>query len=215
MTGLDVIDVSDTGKPVLIGSCFLDGYARDAAIAGSVAYAVDNPSGFYVLDVSNVKPAEVLEPSTTSQEAIAPQRIELSDGAGVAFAVLVGGEPYDPNRSFRVLAGARPRAGTLQIWDRSNATAPKLAALFRTPGSPREVALKGALAYVADSEEGLQVVDLSTLSNPTIVASYKTAAPAWDVAVADSVVLVVVGNAVRGSASQTSGEVVLLRHHLD
>jgi hypothetical protein len=213
MTGVDIIDVSDTAKPVLIGSCFLDGYARDAAISGAVAYAIDNPSGFYVLDLSNVKPAEALEPFSAVQEAIAPQKIELSEGAGVKFAVLVGGEPYDPNRSLRLQGGARSRAGTLQIWDRSNATAPSLTTLYRTPGSPRQVALNGALAYVADSEEGLQVVDLSTLAKPTIVASYKTAAPALDVAVADSVVLVVVGNAGRGSASPTSSEVVLLRHN--
>jgi hypothetical protein len=215
MTGVDIIDVSDTTKPVLIGSCFLDGYARDAAISGSVAYAVDNPSGFYVLDLANVKP-EPLEPSHTFQDAVAPQEIELSDGGAAAnavkFAVLVGGEPYDPNRSLRLQNGERPRAGTLQIWDLSSATLPKLAALFRTPGSPRHVAIKGILAYVADAEEGVQVVDFSIPSKPAIVASYKTGAPARDVAVADSVVLVAVGSLGRGSVSQTSGEVVLLRY---
>ena len=66
----------------------------------------------------------------------------------------------------------------------------------RTPGGARRVSLKDKLAYVADGREGLQVVDLSTPSAPRIVASYKTARPARDVAVADSLVFVSVGNEV-------------------
>lgn len=213
MTGVDLIDVSDTTKPVLVGSCFLDGYARDAAISGTVAYAVDNPSGLYVLDVANVKTA-TFDPANAIQQAVAPQKIELSDSTrpgALKFAVLVGGEPYDPNRARRP-AGTRPR-GSLQIWDLSNPTAPVLASLYRTPGSPRQVALKNAVAYVADSEEGVQVLDLSIPSKPAIVGSYKTSGPARDIAVADSAVLVVVGgNLTGGSASQTSTEIVILRH---
>jgi hypothetical protein len=39
-------------------------------------------------------------------------------------------------------------------------------------------------------------VDLSTPSKPSIVGAYKTATPARDVAVADSLILVVVGSEV-------------------
>jgi hypothetical protein len=213
MTGIDLIDVSDTAKPVLVGSCFLDGYARDAAISGSVAYGIDNPSGLYVLDVAHVKTV-TFDPANAIQQAVAPQKIELSQSAragSVKFAVLVGGEPYDPNRTQRP-AGERPR-GSLQVWDLSNATAPKLATLYRTPGSPRQVALKDTLVYVADSDEGVQVLDLAAPSKPVVVATYKTSAPARDIAVAGSVVLVVLGgNLGGGSQSQTSTEIMVLRH---
>ena len=149
------------------------------------------------------------------QQAVAPQKIEISTSAragGPKFAVLVGGEPYDPNRSARP-AGERPR-GSLQIWDLSNPTAPTLASLYRTPGSARQVALQDALAYVADTDEGIQVLDLATLSKPVIIASYKTAAPTRDIAVAGAVILVVVGGNFSGSpsASQTSTKVALLQH---
>jgi hypothetical protein len=47
--------------------------------------------------------------------------------------------------------------------------------------------------YVADGPQGLQVIDLSTPSKPTIVGSYKASAPVRDVAVAGSLVLVATG----------------------
>ena len=55
------------------------------------------------------------------------------------------------------------------------------------------MALKGRTAYVADNAEGIQVVDLSAPSKPRIVSSYKTAKPALDVALVDSLVYVVTG----------------------
>jgi hypothetical protein len=54
---------------------------------------------------------------------------------------------------------------------------------------------------VADGPAGLQVVDLSTPSQPAIFGSYKTASPARAVAVAGSLVFVIVA----------SGEVLSLR----
>jgi len=45
MSGVDFIDVSNKAKPVSLGSFFLDGYARDVVAAGSLAYAVDAPTG--------------------------------------------------------------------------------------------------------------------------------------------------------------------------
>lgn len=213
MTGVDVIDVSDLAKPRLLGSCFLDGYARDVAMSGSIAYAVDNPSGLYVIDLSTVN-LEQQEPTSAIQQAIAPQKIELMGQAGATgakLAVLVGGEPYDPNRSQQLSAGARPRGGSLQIWDLASPSSPRLATTYRTAATPRQVAIDGALAYVAEGEEGVEVVDLSQPAAPTVIATYKTGGVARDIAVTGSAVLVIVGEAGRSSASQATGDVVILR----
>ncbi len=208
MTGVDLLDVSDSAAPAYIGSAFLDGYARDAAMTGTIAYAVDNPSGLYVLDVAAVR-AKAFDPSHAVQEAHTPQVIELS-GAGAAspFAVLAGGEPYDPTRPRP--AGVRPR-GTLQVWDLANPAAPTLAALYRTPGIPRHVTVQGTLAYVADSEDGVHVVDLARPANPVFVTSFKTPAPARNIAVTGSTVLVVVGGP-PATAGQPASAVTLLTH---
>jgi hypothetical protein len=73
------------------------------------------------------------------------------------------------------------------------------------------VSLNGGLAYVADGGEGLQVVDLSTPTKPTIVGTFKTASPARDVAVAGSLVFVVVGSAAGGPREFKDQEVLILR----
>lgn len=196
MTGVDLIDIANPAKPVFIGSGFLDGYARDAAIVGTVAYGVDNPSGLYVFDVATIA-TKTFDPTSSLQDAHTPQQIEISDPiGGTRYAVLAGGEPYDPARPRT--PGVRPR-GTLQVWDLKNPAAPTVAGLYRTPGIPRHVALQGGTAYVADSEAGVQVVDLSTPSKPAGGATFKVQKPARSIAVAGTTVLVVVGTTAEGA----------------
>lgn len=210
MTGVDLFDVADTTKPAFIGSAFLEGYARDAAIIGDVAFGVDSPSGLYVFEVRGVT-SKTFEPSKDLQDAHTPQQIEVSDPiGGTRYAVLVGGEPYDPTRAPRP-PGTRPR-GTLQLWDLKDPTAPIQAGLYRTPGIPRHVALQGSTAYVADSEAGVHLVDLSTPSKPVSGPTFKTEKPARSVAVAGSTVLVVVGTTAEGSGGgQPSTETLVLQ----
>ena len=67
------------------------------------------------------------------------------------------------------------------------------------------------LAYVADGLHGLQVFDLSMPSKPVGVGSYATERPARDVAVGESLVLVIVGRLRSGWTPPDAGEVVILR----
>lgn len=209
MTGVDLIDVSNTASPRFIGSAFLDGYARDAAITGTIAYGVDSPSGLYVFDVATIA-SKVFDPAGSFQDAHTPQQIELSDTiAGTRLAVLGGGEPYDPTR--QRTPGTRPR-GTLQLWDLKNPLQPTLAGLYRTPGMPRHFALQGATAYVADSEAGVHLVDLSTPARPVAGAGFKTEKPARSIAVTGSTVLVVVGTTSEGGGGAPNTETLILSH---
>lgn len=175
MSGVDIVDVSDAAKPVVRDSFFLDGYARDVNSVGSLAFAIDSPAGIYTFDLAKSGP---VEPVGSQQSARAPASIELSRGASGQpdLAVLVGG-------------------GSLQIYELLKPAAPTKSAVFPTPGGrPVRATLTGRLAFVADGREGLQVVDLSTPSKPSIVGSFKTPAPARDVAVTDSHVFVATGN---------------------
>ena len=67
------------------------------------------------------------------------------------------------------------------------------------------------VAYVPDLSDGMQVVDLSTPATPRVVATYKTATPVRDVAVAHSLVYVVVGPPAQGNIPAGGGEVLILR----
>lgn len=191
MSGVDHIDVSNPAKPVSLGSFFLDGYARDVAASGSIAYAVDAPTGLYVFDLS--KPGG-LDAVSTQQSATAPGSIVVAEDArSPRVALLVGG-------------------GSLQVYDISNPLTPVKAATFRTTsGRPRRVALSGSVAYVADGDEGVQLVDLTTPSKPTPIGALKTAAPARDVAVAGSTIFVVVGSPAEEPREFKEQEVLIFR----
>jgi hypothetical protein len=179
MSGLDYLDVSEPANPVNLGSFFLEGYARDVAASGSMAYAVDAPNGLYVLDLAQRDP---LEPVAVVQSASAPSFITLSDeSVSPRLACLIG-------------------AGALQVYDVSNPAEPVRRATLQTPGRPQRAVLEGTLAYVADGPGGLQVVDLSAPASPVIIASFETPEPARDVAVAGPLVFVVVGAGEEGSA---------------
>jgi hypothetical protein len=169
--GLDIIDVSNSAKPVLKSSVYLDGFASDVVIADSLAYAVDRPNGFYVVDL---KKPNVEDPLSTL-------RSSLSVNGGLQVEIM-------PGLAIRAL-------GALLLYDVSNPAKPVELMPFRVPGNLQRVSLRGTLAYAASGPEGLQVVDLSMPSMPRIVGSYKIANPAVDVAVADSLVFM----AVRGA----------------
>lgn len=192
MSGVDYVDVADPAQPVSLGSFYLDGYARDIAASGTHAYAVDAPTGLYVFDLSQPGPLDTV---SSQQSATAPGSIAVADATG-------------PESNLAILVGG----GLLQVYDLSNPGEPVKAATYRTPSArPRRAALNGRVAYVADGDEGLQVVDLSRPTQPAIIGGFKTATPARDVAVADSLIFVVVGSAGEGPREFKDQEIVILR----
>ena len=82
----------------------------------------------------------------------------------------------------------------LGLLDISDPAAPAKLAAFDTLGHHKGLRSRKDLAYVADGEAGLQVVDLSVPAAPRVISEFGTERPAHDVAVADSLVLVVVGD---------------------
>ena len=194
MLGVAYLDISNEAKPVLLGSVFLEGYSRYLAVFGSLVYAVDSPEGFYILDPAKPR----LDPLGAVQTA------DSNYGRIISIAV------YDPSdtRGPKIAAVSGGRA--LHVYDVSNPAAPVLLTKYATPGRGPRMAMKGRLAYVADNAEGVQVVDLSTPSKPRIVVTYKTAKPAIDVAVADSLVFVVVGRNWNETLRRFEGDEVLI-----
>ena len=97
--------------------------------------------------------------------------------------------------------------GFLQVYDVSDPAQPVKMAEIRMPsGRPLRVTVNGRLAYVADGPAGLQVVDLTKPSEPTIVSTYPVASRARDITVTDSHVFVVVGE----GEGDEEGEILIL-----
>ena len=185
LKGIDVVDVSDSAKPVLAGDVFLDGLATDVVTSGTMAYAADRPTGFYVLDLSKVGP---LEPVGTLQTAAANNTMRAQ--------LEVLSPSTKGQRRVLLVAG-----GLLQQFDVTKPESPTKLPPFATPGGAQRVAIKDWIVYVADGQAGVQVVDLSGPDGPKIVGSFKTSSPARDIAVSASHIFVALA----------SGEVAILQ----
>ncbi|NGX43785.1 MAG: hypothetical protein K940chlam7_02089, partial [Chlamydiae bacterium] len=59
---------------------------------------------------------------------------------------------------------------------------PQLVGSYNTANYAYDVALSGNYAYVAYDESGLQIIDVSNVTNPTLAGSYETPDLAWGVA---------------------------------
>jgi len=188
MEGMVMIDTSDETAPNGAGSYFLDGYARDVVTSGKMAYATDSPTGLYVFDLSGPGPPE---PVGILHAPASPRFIEVARREGVRSGILAG-------------AGG----GQLQIYDVSNPAMPTKAATFETPGRATRVAVVGQLVYVADTQSGVTVVDISTPLKPQAAGRFRASAPASDIAATETHVFVVVGT---GERQEGETEVQILR----
>jgi hypothetical protein len=202
-SGLEVVDVSNRAKPVSLGSFYTEGYARDVAVSGALAYVIDSTTDLAIVDVSKSGPPSDI---STQQLGAGTENIVIGPLAGSARG---GTAAY-------VFGG-----GVLRIYDVADPSAPAKVAEYKLPGRPvvcgappcAGLAIAGARAYVAAGPEGVHVVDISDPANLKLAASYKTAGPARDVAVAGSHVFVAVGAAksADGGGTGTPATVVVLR----
>ncbi len=149
--GLQLVDVTNPVAPQLVGSAALPGVAWDVAVSAGVAYVAAGTSGLQVIDVSN--PAN-----------------PITRGS-LALPGTVKGVAVDSVRRLAVVVGT---SGLFTV-NVANPIAPALLGSVNYGGDPRDVALKGDVAFVADFSRSLTAVDLLLPSAPTFRSSTATA----------------------------------------
>ena len=186
--GLEMIDVSNPFIPT-DGGIYTKTYPSDMVISGTVAYLAAQGDGLQILDIS--KP---FTPTALSAYAVSSEHID--DVAAVVgnYAYLI--EEYGNLRVMDISNPAYPvevgsyterdvldaaiagnyayliADGDLAVLDISNPFKPSEVGFYATPGSARDVAVAGNHAYVADNDEGLQIINVSSPNNPTLAGSY-------------------------------------------
>ena len=187
VSGLEVVDVSDVSRPVLLTSNFFtDGYAQAVAASGPLAYVTDSANSLYLIDLS--KPAS---PAAVSVQESTPIKMGSGDMPAVPSPLVAILETV-ASPSLKIALVLEKTTGFLHIHDVSNPRKPAKASSFRTPGRQQSLGVRGSRAYIGGAE-GLQIVDFSDPSTPIPAGSFKMAGPVQDVALADSLVLVVIG----------------------
>jgi hypothetical protein len=187
-SGLQIIDVSDVNKPVLVASHFTDGYAQGIAVLRELAYVMDDPTGLYILDLS--KPHAPVSVGLLDVNAAQP------DNAGAAtrlssHAAAVADAAAD--RSFPIAAVLDKTGGSLVFFDVSNPGSPVRLGQLRLPVGAENLVTRASVAYIACGLEGLKIVDFSNPSKPVHAGAYKAMHPVVDVKVSESIVFLASG----------------------
>jgi len=154
MDGLLALDLSDPSHPAPLGRAFA-GHAIAVALAAPYAYVTDGNNRVHVIDISNPAGAPMVGHVTTVDHPF--------------------GVSVDEDLAFVAEARfATPQSGLLEIFNVADPTAPQLVGAVATPGWATDVAVSSDYAYVLDSYsynagEGLQIIDISDPTQPTIV----------------------------------------------
>lgn len=191
VTGFHVVDVSNRGEPVKVGSYAMSGRLDflSVYVSGSYAYVAADPDGrvrpmdvsssLRVLDVSN--PASPFEVGSYAM----PGRLDYHNiYESASYGVYVSG-------SYAYVA-----ADTLgmRVVDVSNPASPYEVSFYDTPGRAFDVYVSGSYAYVADWDGGLRVLDVSSPASPFEVGSCATPDTAGSVFVSGSHAYVTTGS---------------------
>jgi len=156
-SGLNVIDVSTSSNPTLLGTYNSISYTKDVALSsdGQTAYVVDKYDGLQIIDVS-------LSSNPTLLSAF---------GIPDAYSVVLSSD----NNTAYVTYG-RYGSGGLKIIDVSSVRNPNLLGTYEVSNWAFDVALSsdGQTAYVVGERSGLHIIDVSLGSNPTQLGGYKT-----------------------------------------
>ena len=126
MTGLEVVDLSDPSAPTLVATRDTPGYQRDVALAGTLAAAVDQPSGVHLFEVNGPRAPTALGHHPANN---VPARSASVATDGRLYIV------YD-------------RTGLIEILDITDPDAPRLLGSYSPPGRPQQIAVSGATIYI-------------------------------------------------------------------
>jgi hypothetical protein len=191
--GLAVLDLSFPGSPTFLGRVDTPGEGRDVAVLGQHAYVADGAAGLQVIDVTDPSlPILVTTlPIPGSARAVqasgnhvyvAGGEFRVVDVTNPANPVVIGSiNPLGHANDLAVEGNTAYFAGEMQITfiDVTNPSAPALKGAVDTPGvidGPQSIALAGSLAYLADDDGGLQILDVSPATSPPAIGTLTTEA---------------------------------------
>jgi hypothetical protein len=146
--GIQIFDVSDSSKPILISSIPTFWASAEIALTNNLLYLAGNGSGLQIYDLSNPH-----APAFTGVEQDSGMSVNVMVRNGVAYlSEFIGG---------------------LAIIDVKNPTRP-----FRLGGlknfSVSDIDLSGDLGFAVDSYSGLKILNIKDPFNPSIIGEYPT-----------------------------------------
>jgi len=192
--GVRVIDISNSNAPREVASVFSFEYAFDVAIMDNVACVAAGESGLLILDIQDpANPIELSRHDTNGyayEVEIYGKRAYVAD-AWEGIAVVDISNPAQPVQTGRVetsgwslglavtsdtLISANGGMGS-DIFELTNPDQPMLKSTYLKENSEgdagaKSVSIVGDTAYIADTINGLRLVDITNLSKPEQISLY-------------------------------------------
>jgi hypothetical protein len=182
--GLQVVDVSNRMAPRVVASLRLAGNANDVKLSGSRAYVAAGSAGLHIVDITHpltpVRVATVDTPGDATDVRVHGNLAYVADGpAGLRIidltegnARIIGSLAVGTAKGVDVVGTlAAVAAGGLKIVDVSDPLHPALLGAVDLPDEAKDVVVNGTIAYVADYQGSLQVVDFSIPTAPRRIIS--------------------------------------------
>ncbi|MFH1632590.1 MAG: LamG-like jellyroll fold domain-containing protein [Chloroflexota bacterium] len=173
--GLFVVDISNPGYPGLLDSYATPGHTEGLDVSGGYAYVADRLAGLQVIDVSDPNALQWKAVYNTPGYAYGVDMVGgyayVADGSG-GLQVLDISNPSSPQfvgeldsiyavdidvngNTAYIVTGSQG----LAVVDISDPANPELERWFNTPGYAQDVVFSGELAYIADQDSGLRVIN--------------------------------------------------------
>jgi len=194
---LHVVDVSDPSRPTEAGSCTMPIVPLGIAVSGTRAYVASYYNGLSIVDVSDPAAPSLIAGDTTGIRAYAAASSGSTvflGGAYKGLEVFDVSDPYAPVYLFGMTVGHEMRDiflfeelayladwgndGSLAIMDISNAASPAYVNAIDTPGWANQTFPvrygDSVIAYVADKNEGLLILDVTDPADPKTRGNYDT-----------------------------------------
>ena len=173
--GLQIIDFRNKDTAAIVGNFSTADWVMDVAVSGDYAYIATSNFGLYVLDVSSpAYPVKVGEWDTGGATAIEVYGNTVYLNAGILQVIDVtipgnpmpkGTAPFPGNNtsaSGSYVYQAAWTFGLVNVINISDPTNPVRDAQIDTAGTPYDIHVDGAYAYVADWDRGLRIYDLNS-----------------------------------------------------
>lgn len=218
-TGLEILNISNPSAPSLVGAYDTTGSARAVRVVGNSAYVADDLSGLQIINVTNPAAPTRVGGYNTSGNAcgvdVAGGYACVADGSG-GLQVIDVRNPANPtlaghysvsNCAFNDVAISGNNAyitdgyqGLFQVVNISVPANPVLVGTGYTGyGDPLKVSISGNYAYVGAGSGGVAVYDITSPTDPGLVAQYH-GCTGMDVAISNGYVYV----------ADSSGKLVIL-----
>jgi hypothetical protein len=163
--GVQVIDVTSSLSPQLVGSCMLPSRGYRIAVSGGLAYVVSSES-------SELYVTSIVDPELP----ILIGSCDFSPGGGGRGVAVSGNHVYVASSN-----------GELEVFDVGDSTKPTLLASVATPAPAYGVFVDGNRAYISDSM-GFRIVDVSNPVVPVLVGGCNTGGYPGDLVVVNDTV---------------------------